>query len=115
MHRSVWGFVARVFLARSLVVLCGLLGVGGVHAHSSGNSYVAFSLRDATPVLRVDVSIRDLDFVFDLDSDRNGEVTWAETSARQTELLAWVSDGVEVTAAGICTQMKAANILHLLI
>lgn len=104
MHRTVWGFVARVFLARSLVVLCGLLGMGGALAHSSGNSYLAFSLRDATPVLRVDVSIRDLDFVFDLDGDRNGEVTWAEVAARQGDLLAWVQAGVRVTVADtVCT------------
>lgn len=95
--------ISLLVLSRCVVALMwltGLVSASGVHAHSSGNSYLAFSMRDATPVLRVDVSIRDLDFVFDLDSDRNGEVTWAETSARQTELLAWVSDGVEVSAAG---------------
>jgi hypothetical protein len=104
MHRIVLGLLARDFLARGLVALCGLLCVGGAQAHSSGNSYLAFSLRDDTPMLRVDVSIRDLDFVFDLDGDRNGEVTWAETTARQSELLAWVQAGVQVAVADtVCT------------
>ena len=72
--------ISLLVLSRCVVALMwltGLVSASGVHAHSSGNSYLAFSMRDATPVLRVDVSIRDLDFVFDLDSDRNGEVTWA--------------------------------------
>ena len=99
MRRINFGTLVRHLFARSLVGLCGLLCLGGAQAHSSGNSYLAFSLRDATPVLRVDVSIRDLDFVFDLDGDRNGEVTWAETTARLPELLAWVQAGVRVTVA----------------
>jgi hypothetical protein len=99
MNRTAWHLMTRCVL-----VLCALLLGGGAHAHSSGNSYVAFSLRDATPVLRVDVSIRDLDFVFDLDGDRNGEVTWAEVAARQGDLLAWVQAGVRLTVADtVCT------------
>jgi len=99
MNRTAWHSMTRCVL-----VLCALLLGGGAHAHSSGNSYLAFSLREATPVLRVDVSIRDLDFVFDLDGDRNGEVTWAEVAARQSDLLAWVQAGVRVTAADtVCT------------
>ena len=97
------------FWARFVWVLCCLLSVPGVHAHSSGNSYLAFSLRDATPVLRVDVSIRDLDFVFDLDGDRNGEVTWGETTARQPDLLAWVQAGVRVTVADTQCTLTASD------
>jgi hypothetical protein len=99
MDRTVWGF-----LARGLLAWCGLLFVAGAQAHSSGNSYLTFSVRGDMPVLRVDVSIRDLDFVFDLDADRNGEVTWGETAARQADLLAWVQAGVQVMVADtVCT------------
>lgn len=107
MNRIVLLVLSRCVVAA--VWLTGLVGASAVHAHSSGNSYLAFSMRDATPVLRVDVSIRDLDFVFDLDADRNGEVTWAETSARQAELLAWVSAGVEVSAAGTRCELAASE------
>jgi HupE / UreJ protein len=83
-------------------LVCGvwLAGPGSLHAHSSGNSYLAFSLREDRPVLRVDLSMRDLDMVFDLDGDRNGEVTWGEARAREKEIWPWLAAGLGLDVDG---------------
>ena len=83
-------------LARWIVVVLCLLSLGTSHAHSSGNSYLELTWRDSQAILRVDLSIRDLDFVHDLDSDRDGQVTWSEVQAREAALRAWIAQGLSV-------------------
>lgn len=78
-----------------------LAPTGPVWAHSSSNSYLSFSVQAGVPTLRVDVPLRDVDLWFDLDQDRNGEVSWAEVSRRSAELLAWVQQGVQITAGPV--------------
>jgi hypothetical protein len=51
-------------------------------------------------MLRADVHLRDLDLVFDLDSNRDGQVTWGETRSRSAELSAWLSQGIGLSASG---------------
>jgi HupE / UreJ protein len=77
-----------------------LVSAGTAGAHSSGNSFLALNLRDDRPMLRVDLSVRDLDMVFDLDADRNGEVTWREVLARQREVGIWLNAGLQLEVAG---------------
>jgi hypothetical protein len=79
-------------------LLCLLMGVGagGAWAHSSSNSYLLLSEREGATVLRADVHLRDIDVVFDLDADRDGQVVWAEVDARSAELLTWLAQGLRV-------------------
>lgn len=109
MHCTTAGYWKRLVL-RALCLIW-LAVAGAAHAHSSGNSYLDFSLRDAGPVLRLDLSLRDLDFVFDLDGDRNGEVSWAETIAREPELLAWMASGMQVAVADSACALKPIDAL----
>jgi hypothetical protein len=44
--------------------------------------------------------MRDLDLIFDLDANRDGQVTWGETQARSPELNDWLDRGIALTAAG---------------
>ena len=87
----------RCLLQLGVVLLGLLLSLGTAQAHSSGNSYLQLEWRDAAAMLRIDLSVRDLDFVHDLDSDRDGQVSWAEIQAREADLLAWIARGVTVS------------------
>lgn len=81
---------------RGLFVLLVCVGANGAWAHSSSNSYLLLSERDGAKVLRADVHLRDIDVVFDLDADRDGQVVWAELDARSAEVLAWLAQGLRV-------------------
>ncbi len=80
-------------------------------AHASSNSYLHFGLQDGAPTLRVDVPLRDVDLWLELDADRSGDVTWAEVSARQTELLAWVQQGLQVDAGPVACSLTPSDLL----
>lgn len=72
-------------------------------AHSSSNSYLLLEQRGTDLVLRADMNLRDVDLLFDLDRDRDGQVTWAETAERSAELQAWLDRGLLLRSdAGAC-------------
>jgi len=77
-----------------------LLITPAAHAHSSSNSYLALSTSGPALTLRADVHMRDLDLNFDLDANRDGQVTWGEIQVRSPELNEWLGQGIVLTAAG---------------
>lgn len=83
-----------------------------VQAHSSSNAYLTLSAPELT--LRADLHLRDVDLVWDLDQNRDGQVTWAETRARSAELQQWLEQGIRARVpAGDCARgpldLQAAN------
>lgn len=82
------------------VFMAALLGSGAALAHSSSNSYLTLSAPAGSLTLRADLHLRDVDLVFDLDADRDGQVTWGETHLRQAELASWLEQGLQLSAAG---------------
>lgn len=90
----------RRWVLASVWALLSLLTAPLAHAHSSSNSYLTLSTSDPALTLRADVHMRDLDLVFDLDANRDGQVTWGEAQARSPELNDWLGQGISLTAAG---------------
>ena len=86
-HKRIW-----------LGLWCLLLWVAAstAWAHSSSTSYLILSEREGASVLRTDLHLRDIDVVFDLDADRDGQVVWSEVAARSPEVLAWLAQGVRL-------------------
>jgi hypothetical protein len=82
------------------VFMAVLLGPGAALAHSSSNSYLTLSAPAGSLTLRADLHLRDVDLVFDLDADRDGQVTWSETHLRKAELASWLERGLQLSAAG---------------
>jgi hypothetical protein len=50
--------------------------------------------------LRADIHLRDVDLIFDLDANRDGQVTWGETQMRSLELSAWLEQGLQLSESG---------------
>ena len=88
--------LAAWLLALPTLLVCAALLPGPAQAHSSSNSYLSLEQRGSELVLRADMNLRDVDLLFDLDRDRNGQVTWAETAERSTELQAWLDQGLQL-------------------
>jgi len=102
------GLVTCRQIALGLTMLWSLLLGNATWAHSSSNSYLTLSMPAEQLTLRADIHLRDLDLVFDLDENRDGQVTWAETQSRSAELMAWMAQGVLLNASGqSCTLGQA--------
>ena len=82
------------------VLMAALLGSSAALAHSSSNSYLTLSAPAGSLTWRADLHLRDVDLIFDLDADRDGQVTWGETHLRQAELASWLEQGLQLSAAG---------------
>lgn len=93
-----------------VVALLSLCWSQSVHAHSSSNSYLTLSWPGDSLTLRADLHLRDVDLVFDLDADRDGQVTWGETQKRSAELNAWLSQGIGLTAARQACTLGTADL-----
>lgn len=83
-----------------LVFLMCLFVSGQAHAHSSSNSFLTLSAPEKRLTLRADINLRDIDLHFDLDQNRDGQVTWGETRAREADLSRWLRQGIHLSAGG---------------
>ena len=81
-------------------LMAALLWSGTAMAHSSSNSYLTLSAPEGRLTLRADLHLRDVDLIFDLDADRDGQVSWGETQIRSAELGRWLDQGLQLSAAG---------------
>ena len=95
------------------LALCTLLiaSAGPALAHSSSNSYLTLTQRDAGLVLRADINLRDLDLIFDLDQNRDGQVSWGETAARTDEIQTWLRQGLTVRGASQACALQPIDTL----
>ena len=91
-------------------LLCSLLWGSAVQAHSSSNSYLTLSAPEGELRLRADIHLRDVDLIFDLDDNRDGQVTWGETQSRSAELISWLAQGIGLRAAGQACNLDAADL-----
>ena len=64
-----------------LICLIGLVSLwlaGQALAHKGSDAYLQLKLDGAASTLRLDVALRDLDAVIDIDADADGQLTWGE-------------------------------------
>ena len=92
------------------MLLLGILFASNVLAHSSSNSYLTVSMPEGQLNLRADLHLRDVDLMLDLDQNRDGQVTWGETKARNAELNAWLVKGISLSASGLVCELGSANL-----
>jgi hypothetical protein len=91
-----------------LFVLLGM--VQSAQAHSSSNSFLTLSTDASGLVLRADVHLRDVDLIFNLDQDRNGQVTWAETISKEVEISKWLEQGIQLDESGKACALGKSDI-----
>ena len=84
---------------------------GSALAHSSSNSYLSLLQRGDDLILRTDISLRDVDLIFDLDENRDGQVSWGETAARIDELKPWMQKGIKVGTAVAACELQPLDVM----
>ncbi len=103
-RQMAWGF------AVSWCLMLNLLWSNVAWAHSSSNSYLTLSMPAEQLVLRADIHVRDLDLVFDLDENRDGQVTWSEAQSRREEVMTWMTQGIVLNASGQSCTLGPADL-----
>ena len=96
--RSLYKLLLRWLLVPLILII--LIWSGKATAHSSSNSYLTLSAPKNQLELRADIHLRDVDLIFDLDANRDGQVTWGETQMRSLELSAWLEQGLLLSESG---------------
>jgi hypothetical protein len=82
-------------------LLLGLVALATpAHAHKPSDSYLSVNLTGDTVAGRWDVALRDLDFVLDLDTDRDGRLTWGELRGRLPEVERYTMQHVALASDG---------------
>lgn len=89
-------------ITKHTVSLLLLLVLGATHlsAHQPGLSYINLTVESNRLSGRVDMSLRDLDLVVNLDADGNGAVTFAELQAKQPAIGGYLLKQLTFSADG---------------
>ena len=89
---------AGLRLSRFLLLLLPGLASSPAEAHKPSDSYLTLSVSGQSFRGRWDIALRDLDFAIGLDANGDGEITWGELRARQTDLAAYALTRLAVLA-----------------
>ncbi|MDL2358586.1 MAG: HupE/UreJ family protein [Pseudomonadota bacterium] len=79
-----------------LLLLCCLVLVGPVLAHKGSDAYLQLKLDAASSTLRVDLALRDLDAVLEIDADADGQLTWGEIRTAWPAIERYLAARVQV-------------------
>jgi hypothetical protein len=70
-------------------------------AHKASDAYLQLDAGDSGTTLRVDLALRDLDLVLDLDADADGAITWGEVRAGWPAIDAYFARHVRVEGCAL--------------
>ena len=87
-------------LARSAMALGLLVSHAAALAHKPSDSYLTLTASGSGQAVtaRWDISLRDLDYVLQLDRDGNGELTWGETRQREADITQLATSHLSISA-----------------
>ncbi len=86
----------RTGLGAAALVVLALLCAPPALAHKASDAYVQLDATVSAVKLRVDIALRDLDPVLDLDTDGDGQLTWAEVRAAWPAIEGFVASHLQV-------------------
>ena len=87
-------------LAATLFVAAMLLGEAAAHKPSDSYLTVGAAAGQTDVTLRWDISLRDLDYVLQLDRDNDGALTWGEVRQRSDDIVRYATTHLELSAGG---------------
>ena len=92
---------------KAILVVLLLLGFGrSAWAHKSSDAYLDVTILNRTVAVRLDLALRDLQEVLDLDANGDGQISWGELRLRQGELGKYVSSRLILKSAGVPLHFK---------
>jgi hypothetical protein len=82
-----------------IIVSLAALTAPSAWSHTQSYSFLSLTLGPTSAEGRLELAVRDLDRIHDLDADRNGEITWGEFRRREHELAAATLGRVSIGAS----------------
>ena len=89
-------------MRRCLGVVLACLLPFAAWAHSSSTSYVTIVASGHDARLQWSIALRDLDTAIGLDANDDGDITWGELRARQSEVDAYALSRLHLSTGGVC-------------
>ena len=87
-------------MVRILIMLfIAVLFAGAASAHTQSYGFLSVTLEGSFAKGRLELPIRDIDRLYDLDADRNRKITWGEFRRRETAIIAASLDRISIGAA----------------
>src|SRR5215472_6569682 len=88
-------------------LLAGILMPFASHAHKPSDSYLSLELQGAKIAGRWDIALRDLDYLFGLDRDSSGTITWGEVQARRPEIERYALSRLKLEADRVFCPLRS--------
>lgn len=85
-------------MLRLVILSLALLNAPAAWAHTQSYGFLSVALDATSAVGRLELAVRDLDRVHDLDADRDGKITWGEFRSREAEIAGASLDRVSIGA-----------------
>ena len=85
---------------RRLLLALLLCVAGAAFAHKPSDAYLTLERHEAQLSGQWDIALRDLENALSLDADGDGEITWGEVRARQSDIAAYALARLEVASGG---------------
>ena len=80
----------------------GLLLLGGAaHAHKASDSYLQIDAAQTGMTVRWDIALRDLDAALDIDTNEDGQLTWAEVKAAWPRIEAYALPRLKIDGCAL--------------
>jgi hypothetical protein len=96
-------------MPRFVLILLLSLWVSPAYAHKPSDSYLMLSVKGDHLTGQWDIALRDLDYAIGLDADGNGEITWGEVKAKQTEIAAYALAHLAITVDDVGCPMRVTE------
>jgi hypothetical protein len=77
-----------MMMLRLLIMSAAVVMASAAWAHTQSYGFLSVTVDETSATGRLELAVRDLDRVHDLDSDRNGKITWGEFRRREAEIVA---------------------------
>jgi hypothetical protein len=88
-----------MMMLRLLIILTlAIFPVRATWAHTQSYGFLSVTLGATSAQGRLELAVRDVDRIHDLDADRNGEITWGEFRSRESEIMAASLDRISIGA-----------------
>lgn len=88
----------RTLVRAAVVALACLLPAAIALAHKASDAYLQISGADSGLAVRLDVALRDLNAVVDIDADGNGQLSWGEVRSAWPAIVAYARANLQLEA-----------------
>lgn len=78
-------------------------------AHKPSDSYLTLEHDGASVHGQWDIALRDLDGAIGLDANGDGEITWGEVRARQSNIAAYALSRLDIASGGVACSLKVED------